>query len=197
MAPGRIVTLSGVTGAGKTRIAGLLLKELPGARMVTSITTRTRRSTDVLPGEYNYITQEAFDVLGKDRKRAIMWREQHGGFWYATDWADVSEVLDQNDVHGIMILVPRAVRRLHDYVRRRMGDTSQLVSFFIRANDKETLERRVLERDGRLDTLERRWTDEKNWEAHRDPIVGYTMIDNPQGEIDRAVTQIIERLRQF
>lgn len=61
-----ILTLTGASGAGKTTIAGELLKKLPvDARMVPSYTLRKfrkPRSTD-LPGEYKHVSRFRFWFL--------------------------------------------------------------------------------------------------------------------------------------
>ncbi|MCH7995251.1 MAG: guanylate kinase [Planctomycetes bacterium] len=58
---GRLIVISGPSGAGKTSICKALLEKLPRATWSVSATTRPQRPGDV-PGEsYEFLTREEFD----------------------------------------------------------------------------------------------------------------------------------------
>lgn len=60
-----ILTLTGASGAGKTTIARILLKELPlDVMMVPSYTTRKPRESDI-EGECKYVSELRFGFLKK------------------------------------------------------------------------------------------------------------------------------------
>lgn len=60
-AGGRLIVISGPSGAGKTSICKVILAQLPRATWSVSVTTRPQRPGDV-PGEsYEFITRDEFD----------------------------------------------------------------------------------------------------------------------------------------
>ncbi len=60
---GRLVVISGPSGAGKTSICDELLERLPDAVWSVSVTTRERRGHEVDGREYRFITDERFQAL--------------------------------------------------------------------------------------------------------------------------------------
>jgi guanylate kinase len=196
---GTIITLTGVSGAGKTRITAELLKALPDARMIPSFTTRAPRASD-LPGEYRYVTTTEMDALRmrKNGQKKLLWtRERDGGKkTYATARADIMDELSRDGGYGIMILVPDVLRILYWFIVEEQGYADQyFVPLFIRAPDADELRQRVRERGQDPAEFESVWHEERNWEAdaRRSPM-GFTMIDNTQTGIATAVEQIRNRI---
>ena len=61
-----ILTITGPSASGKTSLARALRLQIPGAVVLTSVTTRKPRPSD-LPGEYKYETQEGFSKLKQEK----------------------------------------------------------------------------------------------------------------------------------
>ena len=61
--PGKLVVISGPSGAGKTSICDELLKRIPNSRWSVSVTTRPMRGHEVDGEAYRFITREEFDRM--------------------------------------------------------------------------------------------------------------------------------------
>lgn len=60
---GKLIVISGPSGAGKTSICNELLRRIPNARWSVSVTTRPKRGHEVDGQAYRFITAEEFDRL--------------------------------------------------------------------------------------------------------------------------------------
>ena len=60
---GKLVVISGPSGAGKTSICNELLKRIPNSRWSVSVTTRPIRGHEVDGEAYHFITQAQFDRM--------------------------------------------------------------------------------------------------------------------------------------
>jgi guanylate kinase len=195
-----IITLTGITGSGKTTIARALLETLPDTRMVPSLTTRAPRPSD-LPGEYRHPTRSEMAKLRARKTRGdqeLLWTRDrdNGTKTYATAREDVLEALSSEGGYRIMILVPDVLRILYWFIveDQELPDES-FVPFFIRAPAIKVLRERVRARGQDPADFETVWYDEKNWEAEaRQTSIGFTMIDNTEDGIATAVEQIRNRL---
>ncbi len=186
---GRILVLVGPSGSGKTSIAGELLKNLLGARMVTSITTREYRDSD-LPGEYRYLSGTGISRL--DTECVRLWSEWHGGNQYLTTKSSVLEVLDDELATGIMILIPSVLPKLQDFIATQGRDASVLLPIFIVPPPPEILLERLLKRGGLTEeTIKQRMKEECDWSAEaRAPGSPYTRIHNSTTLSDAVKTVI-------
>ena len=59
--PGKLIVISGPSGAGKTSICRALLVRLPDTRWSVSVTTRPMRPGDVNGETYEFVTREEFE----------------------------------------------------------------------------------------------------------------------------------------
>ena len=91
---GLMLILSSPSGAGKTTLTRMLLqtKELD-LTLSISVTTRTRRSSEVDGIHYNFITKKQFDAL-RDGGDLLEWAEVHGNF-YGTPREPAERILSQ------------------------------------------------------------------------------------------------------
>lgn len=62
-APGKLVVISGPSGAGKTSICNELLRRMPNAVWSVSVTTRPRREGEVDGQAYHFVSREQFRKL--------------------------------------------------------------------------------------------------------------------------------------
>lgn len=81
IAMGIIVSITGVSGAGKTTLAREVLARMENASMVESVTTRLRRPSDI-KGEYRYVSLELFGRL--EKMNSFLWTAEHVGTRYGT-----------------------------------------------------------------------------------------------------------------
>ena len=60
---GKLVVISGPSGAGKTSICDALLERIPNSRWSVSVTTRPRRGEEVDGGAYRFISRAEFEQM--------------------------------------------------------------------------------------------------------------------------------------
>jgi guanylate kinase len=126
---GRILVLTGPSGSGKTTIARELTRSGNGFVMVTSLTTRPLRTTDI-PGEYQRMSK--VEILKQSTEGRLLWLESYGNNYYGTPRKFVSDVVHgPKGVVGLMILVPSVLPKLLGFLRL-LGQESALSMVFIK-----------------------------------------------------------------
>ncbi|WP_375463688.1 guanylate kinase [uncultured Methylobacterium sp.] len=89
---GLILILSSPSGAGKTTLTRAIADDGGwGLDLSISVTTRTRRPSEIAGRHYHFIAREAFDDL-RARDDLLEWAEVHGNF-YGTPRRPVERVL--------------------------------------------------------------------------------------------------------
>lgn len=90
-AKGRLVVVSGSSGAGKTSICDALLERLPDAVWSVSATTRRIRGSEVGGKSYEFVSVEEF----KRREQAgeLLESAEYCGHWYGTPKGPVEEAI--------------------------------------------------------------------------------------------------------
>lgn len=185
-----ILTLTGVSGSGKTTVAGELLRLRPDIRMIPSVTTRGRRESD-LPNEYEYVNQEAFDF----QKSAgfFLWHVTRGDVSYGTDRNAVFDFCDRADGIGIMILVPSKVHELAEFVRGQYGLAVPVIPVYLIPPSREILRERLRARGETPECIEERLQLERNW--------GNEAVNSPEtfhfingGETMKELPHVVEEI---
>jgi guanylate kinase len=90
---GLMFVLSSPSGAGKSTLARLLLSEDKNLEISVSVTTRTRRPSEVDGRHYHFIDKLDFQRM-RDHGELLEWAEVHGNF-YGTPRAPVEKALAQ------------------------------------------------------------------------------------------------------
>jgi len=184
-----IVTISGASGAGKTTIAGWLLRLLPNSGMVPSHTTRSSRPSDI-GGEYIHISKFIFWLF--NIFRFFIWTVHPYGHNYGTAKRSVNKALRDNTCFGIMLLFD-TVDKLRSYARKR-GEENQVISFYIISPPIEVLRERLIGRGENPESVERRLSDcqRQDEEAIKSDIP-YIFVRNDE-EIDLVVAHVMKRI---
>ena len=146
--PGRLVVLSGASGAGKSTIVHRLLDRAGGkVRRSVSATTRAPREGEVPGLDYHFVTPEEFEALRGDLLESA---EVHGA-WYGTPAAPVREALARGECVILVIDVQGGLQ-----VRRKVPNA---LLVFVQAPSLEELETRLRDRGTDDDaTIARRLT---------------------------------------
>ncbi|MDO8510762.1 MAG: hypothetical protein Q7S55_01205 [Nanoarchaeota archaeon] len=178
---GKIITFTGVSGAGKSTIAKSV-----GFPFVPSTTTREPRPSD-LPGEYEYLEHGDFD---HDKAwDAFLWVNEYDGNSYGTKSEMVDTALTNPGTYT-MILVPRVLPLLLKY-----AGTDKVLPFYILSPPEEILRSRMEQRGNTPDSIERRLKETKNWDEQAGKAaIPYFFITN-DGTIDEAVEQVKKYLK--
>lgn len=178
-----IVTLTGASGSGKTRISKEL-RENPKFIPVISHTTRSPRDSD-LPGEYECVTEEQFIQMKKDGE--FLWTTSVRNCHYGTSKKAIQEAAQNKDGKiFLMLLVPEVLHLLVYYLK----NNNLLRSFFIQTSKGKILKR--LKEEGIPEKeIDKRLNDGKDWEkAMKDSLVPYVTILN-----DGDLSETLEKIR--
>lgn len=132
-AKGKLVVISGPSGAGKTSICDGVLERLPNAVWSVSATTRPMRAGEVDGRQYQFITSERFEqMIAAD---AFLEHAVYLGNQYGTPVAPVREAVDKGQVVVLEIEVQGGAQ-----VAQRMPESLRI---FILPPTMETLKARL------------------------------------------------------
>lgn len=156
---GMLVVLSSPSGAGKSTLSRLLLQNDRALSLSISVTTRTRRASEVHGVHYHFITVREFEQR-RERGDLLEWAEVHGNYYgtprepveaslaegrdvlFDIDWqgADQIRLAMPDDLVSIFVLPPsgmelhaRLVRRAEDdeaTIQRRLANAREELSHY-------------------------------------------------------------------
>jgi guanylate kinase len=89
--PGRLVVISGPSGAGKTSICNELLRRIPRSRWSVSVTTRAIRPGETDGVSYRFISRDEF--CGMLARNELLEHAEYLGQLYGTPLAPVEEAM--------------------------------------------------------------------------------------------------------
>ena len=191
-----IVTLTGVSAAGKSTVGKWLRKRFGDIlKPVISITTRKPRESDP-PGEYKYVSAEEFQKM-KDAGKLIWDVCPYGTDRYGTLFQSLEETKREPDSIFLMVLEPKSVGKLHLHAKK-MG--LNVHSFYIVSPPEAELRRRFEERGDKPEDIERRTKESAKWDDRAlESGIPYLFIRNDldnTGKIGAVTiaTEIIERM---
>jgi guanylate kinase len=142
---GLMLVLSSPSGAGKSTIARNLLESDPGLELSVSVTTRSRRGSEIEGVHYHFRSGREFEML-RDSDQLLEWAEVHGNF-YATprqpveramaegrdmlfdiDWQGALQLKEKMraDIVSIFILPP-SMKELKTRLKRRAEDQEGVI----------------------------------------------------------------------
>lgn len=112
--PGHLLTIAGLSGAGKTTLITAALRQLPDLRYLTTYTTRLPRESEQDSVEHIFVDEASYQKQQLDSKQ---WdHAEYGGAWYGTDVAATKELLAARDVICAVAPDPAIVAMLeHHY----------------------------------------------------------------------------------
>ena len=186
---GIMLVLSSPSGAGKSAISRQLLADDDRIELSVSVTTRSRRPSEIDGKHYHFIDRREFDRL-RDGDALLEWAEVHGNF-YATPRDPVEKALAQGrdvlfdvDWQGGLQLAQKA--------------PADVVSIFILPPSMTELKSRLLRRaEDSPDAIERRLANAMveipHWREY-----DYVVINDDLQRAQAAVEAILaaERLRR-
>lgn len=111
MTAGRLTVLAGPTAVGKGSVAAYIREHYPQVWLSVSVTTRTRRATEVDGVHYHFVDDAAFERLRADGE-LLEWAVVHGLAKYGTPRRPVLEAIarGQNPLLEIDLQGARQVR---------------------------------------------------------------------------------------
>ncbi|MBB3935132.1 guanylate kinase [Aureimonas phyllosphaerae] len=155
---GLMLVISSPSGAGKSTIARSLLEQDTRFSLSVSVTTRTRRPSEIDGVHYHFITRDEFFRL-RDGDALLEWAEVHGNLYgtpreaaekamrdgrdmlFDIDWQGALQLQEKAkaDIVSIFILPP-SMEELKSRLLRRAEDSSETIAMRLR-NAKVEIER--------------------------------------------------------
>jgi guanylate kinase len=136
LSPGLLLVLSAPSGAGKTTLAHMMLKEFPQARFSISYTTRPPRGQEQHGVDYHFVDTLTFRQM-IERNQFVEWAEVHGNF-YGSSRSIIDEAQTSRGIAVFDIDVQGG-----NAIKRKFPDA---ILIFILPPSMEELERRLRSR---------------------------------------------------
>jgi guanylate kinase len=176
----RLFVVSAPSGAGKTTLCEMLIKDHPNIGLSLSATTRTMRPYEKNGVHYQFLTQPQFQQK-IDRGEFAEWAEVHE-HWYGTPKTEIERRLKEGKHVLFDIDVQGARSLLKAYPDR-------VCLIFIRPPSMEILQKRLVERKGDpVRSIETRLQNAYN-ELEWSKIFDYQVTND---ELSRAYLQLKE-----
>jgi guanylate kinase len=184
-AHGRIVVISGPSGAGKTTLVKRLYQCCPRLVASVSATTRPPRPSETDGIDYHFLTPEEF-AAGQQAGRFIESFEVFGrGYWYGTLWDEVTPSLKA----GKWVVLEIDVQGTQA-VCQRYRDA---VTIFVRPGSIEELERRLTHRGTESsEAIERRLAVARHELACADQYQYQVLNEDVEQTVERICQILIE-----
>jgi len=135
------IIIAGTSGVGKSTVARSLCEEYGIFQTVQAVTTRVPRKDDV-PGQYQYMDEEAFEEL--ERANKLLVKAEYRGKYYGVTHEALEEVREDNRT-PVLILAPKSVEELE-----ASEEENVFLTVFLDASD-DVLNFRLRQRRDRID----------------------------------------------
>ena len=142
---GLLLILSSPSGAGKSTLTRNLTAADRGIRLSISVTTRTRRHSEIEGRDYNFISITDFEEM-RDRGDLLEWAQVHGNFYgtprkpveralargedmmFDIDWQGTRQIVEKMRQDAVTVFIlPPSMSELKARLERRAEDTPEVI----------------------------------------------------------------------
>jgi len=184
--PGRLIIVSGPSGAGKTTILREVFSRCPQLQSSVSATTRPPRPGEQDGEDYYFLSNEEFFRRRKNGEFLETFEVFGRGFWYGTLHSEVAPRLAAGQWVVLEIDVEGTLAVLRQY--------PQAITIFVRPESVEELERRLrLRGTESADVIERRLEVARRELA----MVSKYQYIVKNDSVDQAVQEIVDILKRL
>jgi guanylate kinase len=183
--PGRIVAISGPSGAGKTTLVKRLFERVPRLVHSVSATTRPPRPGEIDGVDYHFLTQQEFDRRRKAGEFLESCEVFGRGFWYGTLDSEVTPSLKTGKWVVLEIDVEGTLAVLERY--------PDALTIFVRPDSPEELERRLRSRATESEAAIQRRLEVARRELDCAATYKHQVLND---DVERAVQEIVDILHQ-
>jgi guanylate kinase len=183
---GKLVVISGPSGAGKTSICDGLLERIPNSRWSVSATTRPQRGHEVDGEHYRFVAREQFEqMLAND---GFLEHAEYLGHLYGTPRVPVEQAVEQGEIVIMEIDVQGGAQ-----IAQRVPDS---IRIFVLPPTMETLQARLEGRQTESDALQRKRLAEADGEIGFARSSGHYQYFITNDILKDSITRVLEIIRQ-
>lgn len=185
-ARGKLVVISGPSGAGKTSICNELLRRLPNARWSVSVTTRPPRAGEQDGEAYRFVSKEQFQRMLEAGE--LLEHTEYLGNYYGTPRKPVEEAIERGEIVIMEIDVQGGAQ-----VARKVPDS---IRIFVLPPTMETLQARLSGRRTESEEIQRRRLEQADGEIAFARNSGCYQYFITNDILQDSVNQILEIIRK-
>jgi guanylate kinase len=185
-----ILTLTGASGAGKSTLAKALISLLPSSELSPGCTTRAMRHGET-SADVHHLSQDKFSEMR--RRGEFLWAVEVHGLWYGTLRRVVAEGLEARAHCLLFALTPDVLPILRDFAKES-GHSKEVRSIYVLSPEPSALRSRLGARGDDKETIERRLSDCKTWDASARSSDLYDLLIAGEGDVEQNAKGVINSL---
>ncbi len=134
----KLIIISSPSGAGKTTLCKLLLKNMKNLQLSISYTSRSRRLNEINGKDYYFVSEKKFQSL--NNKNYFIETANNFNFYYGSPYINIKNS-KKNNKHLLFDIDWKGARRIRNKI-----DKNNIIDFFILPPSLSELKKRLIKR---------------------------------------------------